>query len=128
MYWRCAKKKCTCQVYQPIDYKIAEDTVVQPDLLILCKQPKEAYLDFPPTLVVEILSPSAARKDRITKYELYEQEKIPYYLIVDADKRQVEIYVLNKEAKYEVTLQENEFQFELDNTCCVNILLHNIWG
>jgi Uma2 family endonuclease len=92
-------KNCSCQVYQPIDYKITEDTVLQPDLLILCKKPKDAYLDFPPALIVEILSPSTAHKDRITKYGLYEQEKIPYYLIVDLDKKLVEIYVLTNDGK-----------------------------
>ncbi len=121
-------KNCLCQIYQPIDYKIAEDTVVQPDLLILCKQPNEAtFLDFPPALVVEILSPSTAHKDRITKYELYEQEKIPYYLIVDADKKLVEIYVLNKEGKYELNIHENIFSFGLDKNCSIDVSLKNIW-
>jgi Uma2 family endonuclease len=119
---------CSCQVYQPIDYKISEDTVVQPDLLILCKQPKEAaYLNFPPSLVVEILSPSTAHKDRITKYELYEQQKIPYYLIVDIDKKLVEIYVLNNHGRYELKKHEDNFQFELDNNCLIQVSFRNIW-
>lgn len=121
-------KKCTCQVYQPIDYKITEDTIVQPDLLILCKKPKDAYLDFPPSLVVEILSPSTAHKDRITKYELYQQQKIPYYLIVDLDKKQVEIYVLSEDDKYELKNYEDNFPFEFDNNCSIEVSFQNIWA
>jgi len=45
-----------CKVYQPIDLKIAENTIVQPDLSIICGVVEDkAYLDFPPALVVEIL-------------------------------------------------------------------------
>jgi Uma2 family endonuclease len=121
-------KKCNCQVYQPIDYKITEDTIVQPDLLIVCKKPKDAYLDFPPSLVVEILSPSTAHKDRITKYELYEQQKIPYYIIVDLDKKQVEIFVLSEDGKYELKNYEDHFQFEFDNNCSIQVSFQNIWA
>jgi hypothetical protein len=28
---------CHCKVYMPIDYKLSEDTVFNPDLLIVCK-------------------------------------------------------------------------------------------
>jgi Uma2 family endonuclease len=121
-------KKCICSVYHPIDYKITEDTVVQPDLLILSKKPKDAYLDFPPALVVEILSSSTAHKERITKYELYEQQKIPYYLIVDLDRKQVEIYVLTKDGKYELKNHQDNFQFEFDNNCLIDVSFQNIWA
>ena len=59
-----ALKGCKkCKVYQPIDWKITDDTVVQPDLSIVCKPFNTIiYLDFPPSLVVEILSPSTAKR------------------------------------------------------------------
>jgi Uma2 family endonuclease len=65
------ESKCDCTVYQPIDYKIEEDTVLNPDLLIVCKPITKQFLDFAPEVVVEILSPSTALKDRHTKYEIY---------------------------------------------------------
>ena len=43
---------CNCTVYQPIDVKIAENTIVNPDILIVCKPIKKQFLDFPPELVV----------------------------------------------------------------------------
>ena len=40
-------KKCTtCKVYQPIDYLVAEDTILQPDMLIVCGEIVKKYLDF----------------------------------------------------------------------------------
>ena len=65
------KTECaTRKVYLPIDWKISENTVVQPDLLIVCREIKKKFLDFTPALVVEILSPSTAYKDRHEKLEL----------------------------------------------------------
>ena len=43
----------------------------------------ERAIEGPPTLVVEILSPSTTRIDRVRKRELYAQYGIPYYWIVD---------------------------------------------
>lgn len=120
-------KKCHCNIYQPLDYKISEDTVVQPDLLILCKKPTEVYIDFAPSLLVEILSTSTAHKDRITKYELYQQEKIPYYIIVDVNKKEVEVYILNKNGQYEQKLHNNTFTFQLDNDCNIEVNFSSIW-
>ena len=45
---------CNCQVYQPIDVKIKEDTVVNPDLLVICEEIDGQYLDRPFPLVIEI--------------------------------------------------------------------------
>jgi len=57
------KSSCNCQVYQPIDVKIEEHTIVNPDLLIVCRPIEGQFLDTPPELVVEILSPSTRLKD-----------------------------------------------------------------
>ncbi|MBK8517923.1 MAG: Uma2 family endonuclease [Saprospiraceae bacterium] len=99
--------KCQCQVYQPIDLKINEHTVVNPDILIVCKPIMKQFLDFPPALVVEILSPSSEMKDRYTKFQLYETFLIPYYIIIDPEAESVEIYGLNGAKKYELVSDPN---------------------
>ena len=105
------KTKCKhCHVYDPLDYKISEDTILEPDILIVCGEIKKKYLDFPPILVVEILSPSTALKDRHTKYEFYEQQGVKYYLIVDADKKTIEVYEL-KGKVYEQVIHTNSYSF-----------------
>src|SRR4051812_41259880 len=43
------KKECRhCRVYNPLDYKVAEDTILQPDMLIVGGEIKKKFLDFPP--------------------------------------------------------------------------------
>ncbi|MDQ2863634.1 MAG: Uma2 family endonuclease [Bacteroidota bacterium] len=105
-----------CKVYDSLDYKIANDTILVPDILIICGEVKKNYLDFAPSLVVEILSPSTALRDRHTKFELYQQQGVKYYLIVDADKKSIEVYML-KDAIYTLQKLNKSFTFHLDNNC-----------
>jgi len=123
------KSKCKhCKLYDFLDIKIEEDTILQPDCLIVCKSITKKFLDFPASLVVEILSPATALKDRHTKFSLYEKFGIKYYMIVDEEKNEVEIYCLEN-SKY--ILQKNildiPFTFLPDNDCEIEVLLKNIW-
>jgi Uma2 family endonuclease len=88
-------KKCkACKVYQAIDWIISEDTIAEPDVLVVCKEIKYR-LDFPPELVIEILSSSTALKDRNNKFRIYEQQKTKYYVIMDPHTNTVEIFMLD---------------------------------
>jgi Uma2 family endonuclease len=121
--------KCKCSVYQPIDYKISDDTILQPDLMIVCKPISKVFLDFPPALVVEILSPSTAMKDRNNKFNIYQQQHIPYYLMVDIEKEAVEIYTLNEQQQYQLTSFSPvaPFTFRVTDNCSIDVTLQNIW-
>ncbi len=118
-----------CKVYDFIDVVVKDDTIVQPDALIVCKEITKPFLDFPAALVLEILSPSTAMKDRNNKFYIYQSQKIPYYLIVDADKNTVEIYCLNAEEKYELipSIQNQPFTFTIDENYKIDVVLDNIW-
>ena len=117
-----ALKKCKkCRVYEPIDWKMADDTVVQPDLSIICQPIKNlAFLDFPPTLVVEILSPSTAMKDRREKFELYEKQGVKYYLIIDPAFNKVEIFELINNTYQAAAVNPVTFDFLIED-CIASI-------
>ncbi len=121
------KGKCGCTAYQPIDYKISEDTVLNPDLLIVCKPIEKAFLDFPPDLVAEILSPATALKDRHTKFEIYQQQQVPYYLIIDTDRNTLEVFQLVENVYQQLGVDEMApFTFQFSG-CSANIVLNDIW-
>jgi Uma2 family endonuclease len=123
------KSKCElCKVYDFIDLKVEEDTILQPDCSIVCGETKKNYLDFPPALVVEILSEATKLKDRISKFSIYEKFGIKYYLIVDPEKSSVEIYFL-KNGKYSSQdfSSETPFTFSLSDDCKIDATLKNIW-
>ncbi|MBC7722564.1 MAG: Uma2 family endonuclease [Pedobacter sp.] len=124
-----ALKKCKhCRVYDPVDYKVAEDTVIQPDVLVICGKPKLNFLDFAPSLVVEVLSPSTALKDRHTKYDIYESKGVKYYLIVSQDTEEVEVFQL-VEGAYQLQQKGHAFpfSFSFDEDCNIDIDFGEIW-
>jgi len=89
-----------CQVLLPVDWKIAEDTIVQPDNSVICNEPQnEAYITKAPKIIFEILSKSTAKKDKGLKYNLYEQEGVSYYIIVDTQEKIAKVYEL-KDGRY----------------------------
>jgi Uma2 family endonuclease len=118
-----------CKVYDFIDIKVSEDTVLQPDAIVVCKEIEKPFLDFPANLVLEILSPSTAMKDRNNKFTIYQAQKIPYYLIIDVEKDEIEIYRLNDVNIYQLEKISTDlpYTFHLDPDCSVDILFHNIW-
>ncbi len=124
------KSSCkNCKVYDFIDIKVSEDTILQPDAVVVCKDISKPFLDFPAALVVEVLSPSTAMKDRNNKFYIYQSQKIPYYLMIDVEKNEIEIYQHNEDGKYQL---ENfsavvPFTFILGSGCPVNVVLNNIW-
>jgi Uma2 family endonuclease len=112
------KKQITYLPILPIDWQITEDTVVQPDNLVVKGRPTGSKLTEAPVIIFEILSPSTAAKDRKLKYQLYQNAGVKYYVIADPAKRCAEIYELandNKEYRLMMTAKGNdEFTFQLE--------------
>ena len=123
-----ALEKCkSCKVFPPLDWKVNNDTVVQPDVLIVCDKIEKKYLDFPPVLVVEILSPATASKDRGEKMELYEQQAVQYYLIIDPQFKKTEIYQLINNKYEPVAINPESYTFNFMQDCTADVNLLNIW-
>jgi Uma2 family endonuclease len=116
-----------CTVYQPLDYRVTEDTIVQPDMLVVCNEITKKYLDFPPELVAEILSPATALKDRHSKYSIYESQAIRYYLIISPETEEVEVYELENN-KYIQKQKGKDFSYPFSfGTCRATVDFKQIW-
>ena len=76
----------------PADIYLGPRTLVQPDLFIVQRMPPgTSWKDVPvPRVAIEILSPSTASRDRITKRRIYLESGIQEYWIVDIDARVIE--------------------------------------
>ena len=117
-----------CQALLPIDWKIDDSTVVQPDNLIICHTPQnEAYIKKAPKVIFEILSKSTATVDKNLKYELYEKEGVNYYIIVDPNESIAKVYKL-KDGKYIKLCDayEDSVDFTL-NECAFTFDFSKVW-
>ncbi len=84
--------------HSPIDLLLAQDSVVQPDILFIRKDRlgtvgEKAILGAL-DLVVEILSDSTLRRDLVLKRRLYAAHGVREYWIVDPKSERVEVLVL----------------------------------
>lgn len=100
-----------CEVYEaPFDVRLKKnkgsdsevDTVVQPDISVFCDLSKlddRGAIDAP-DLVVEITSDSTMKKDYNEKFNIYEENGVQEYWIVNPDSHSMEIFA-RKEDKFE---------------------------
>ena len=90
----------------PFDVVLSDTNVVQPDLLFIANHRAhivtEDNVQGPPDLVIEILSPSTAERDRTFKRALYARYGVREYWLVDPDTRTVTVLLLDDGAFVEV--------------------------
>jgi Uma2 family endonuclease len=87
----------SCRVYTaPIDVKLSDMNVVQPDLVVVCRpeQLKRTHVEGAPALVVEILSESTAVHDRSVKMRVYAMHGVPEVWLVTPYPWMVEVFRL----------------------------------
>jgi len=92
---------CTnCLVFGEADWKINDDTVVKPDVVLICNETHNAYMTKAPEIIVEVISPSTAKRDEKTKFKLYQEEKVKYYIIIYPTDLKAKVYRLNEQGLY----------------------------
>jgi Uma2 family endonuclease len=82
---------CDCRVYAGFDWIISNDTVLRPDVMVVCGSQPERHLEGAPELVVEVLSPSTVEQDRHVKRGIYFDQGVTFYLIVDPESNAIEL-------------------------------------
>jgi Uma2 family endonuclease len=93
-------RKKPCQVFPaPTDLKLSESDVLQPDLMVVCDetQIQAQFIAGPPTLVVEIVSPSSENLDHVRKLRTYAKFGLQEYWIVTPFPSRVEVFQLDGE-------------------------------
>jgi Uma2 family endonuclease len=78
---------------------LSDENVVQPDIVFIARSRLriigKACIRGAPDLIVEILSPKTAARDRVVKRKLYASCGVREYWIVDPDEETIEILVLS---------------------------------
>ena len=106
-----------CQPLLPVDWKISDDTIVQPDNLVVCYPASGEYLTKAPVLIFEIASPSTESKDRNTKFRLYEQEGVRHYCLVYPHEKLIKVFELQA-GRYLKRLDATEENIDIDLGHC----------
>lgn len=90
-------KKCRV-IYDGSDVYLTEEDVFVPDVMVVCDRNKIKWngVHGAPDLVVEVLSPGTAKRDRGYKKDVYEKSGVGEYWIVSPQERSIEVYLLEE--------------------------------
>jgi len=113
-----------CKIIYACDWIINNNTVVKPDVMVVCDPIEGNYPTKPPVLILEILSPSSILKDRNTKFKLYQSYGVKYYLIANIDRKEVEYFVL-KDNHYQQAYNLKEYA--LTPSCGITVDFSDIF-
>lgn len=84
----------------PLSVYLDDDNVPEPDVMWVAENSRckvtDRWLEGPPDLIVEVLSPGTARADKTVKYLLYERHGVREYWLVDGAKRTIEAWTLRE--------------------------------
>lgn len=81
----------------PFDVVLADDSVIQPDVLVVTRsEVTDRGLTGPPLVAVEILSPSTRMIDLHVKMDRMRRAGCPHYWVVDPDEPSITAWVLRR--------------------------------
>jgi Uma2 family endonuclease len=80
----------------PLDDQ-SDDTYVEPDMVVVCDSSKldAKGCNGAPDLIIEVLSPSTARQDRVVKFRKYLEAGVREYWVVNPEEKTVQVHVLD---------------------------------
>jgi len=106
-----------CDVLIDEDWKLDTDTVLKPDVSVVCNDNNPSYIAKTPEIIFEVLSPSTAKRDEGLKFSLYEKEGVKYYILVYPDDLVAKVYKLQDEVfKKSAECDTESYAFD-DVTC-----------
>lgn len=102
------------------------DTVVEPDLSVVCDRNKlDRYgCKGAPDMIVEVLSPSTQRHDQLVKLNLYQRAGVREYWIVDPENRTVRVMLMAGDGTlrpHEVYRQEDVAKVNVLDGCFIEL-------
>lgn len=116
-----------CLVLSEEYWKISNDTVVRPDVVLICDEPNDKYITKAPEIAVEVISKTTAKRDEVFKFDLYESEKVQYYLIVYPNECKAKVYKLdNDKFSKQGDYSRETYEF-VDTTCKAKINFDNVF-
>ncbi len=116
-----------CEVLGEVDYKVSDDTILRPDIVLTCGETNESYLTKAPEIIVEIISKSTAKRDEVYKFDIYEKEKVKYYIIIYPDDLRAKLYKLDaKEYDKQGDFSKESYFFE-ESSCGITLNFANIF-
>jgi Uma2 family endonuclease len=117
---------CDASVLGEIDWIISRDTILRPDLTVVCGPVPKRHVEEVPALVVEILSPGTRDRDQTFKKEMYQREGVSWYLIVDPDEETLLALKLH-DGEYQPMSHSDILTIDICGTCSLSVRVDRLF-
>ncbi len=121
------RSKCHAEALYEMDWIVRHDTVVRPDLVVVCGEIPERHLESPPALVVEVLSESTRDRDRTYKKQLYDQQGVAAYLMVDPDEETIDVLMFGMSNALQLQPTGDAIELTICSDCQIKLIPADIF-
>lgn len=119
--------KCPqCHVLIETDLYLSHDTVVRPDIMVICHEPGPRLIKAP-NIIFEVISRQSSRRDEIFKYHIYAEEGVKFYGLVYPELKKVKLFQLQGDKYIKIgDFSHESYRFSgLDCNICLDF--SKIW-
>lgn len=118
---------CDSSVIVEVDWLVSPDTVLRPDLTVVCGNAPARQVEKTPALVVEVLSDGTRERDLTFKKELYRRESVPWYLILDPAVSTLEALRLDTDGQYVPGEFATSLEIDICDTCPLSVNIERLF-
>ncbi|MFC5404610.1 Uma2 family endonuclease [Cohnella soli] len=116
----------------PLDVILSQTNVLQPDLIMVHRNRMDIItkrgIEGPPDLIVEVLSPSSHKRDKVRKMQIYARHDVPEYWVIDPAARTLEQYAL-ADGRYTLgNVFEDDERIDSDKLPCVSFVINELFA
>jgi Uma2 family endonuclease len=112
---------CAAEAVYELDWIVSDDTVVRPDIMVICGSIPAEHLRETPSLVAEVISEATATRDRVYKQDLYEQAGVTCYLLLDPEAETLEVYQRDAAGSWSHQQVTESIGIQICNSCQIHL-------
>jgi len=121
------KHDCDARVVHEMDWIVRRNTVVHPDLVVICGPIPERHLESPPAMVIEVLSDATRERDQTYKKQLYDEQGVAVYLMVDPDTETIELLTRGESGELRAEPTRSPIEISICNDCHLQINVSEVF-
>jgi len=104
-----------------IDWIVAHDIILRPDAVVVCGDAPQRHIESVPSIVVEVLSDSTRSRDLNWKREMYQEKKVPHYLVLDPVEKKMQWLRLSEGGQFETQDVSPSISVDICDNCSLSV-------
>ena len=106
-----------CEVLIDEDWKLNSQTILKPDVSVVCHDDNPTYITKTPDVIFEVISPATARRDEGLKFQLYQEQGVQYYILVYPNDLIAKVFQL-RQGKLKKVAECDSESFDFEDISC----------